>query len=85
MQFVVFPVFFVVFVGLDGRLQEDGDVGETGIAEQGTQAFRANDAFADTGVDIAMAAEGFFGIVEVQHLQTREANGLIEVVEDREC
>jgi hypothetical protein len=77
--FIVFPVFFFIGVGFDGSFQQGGSVGEVWVGEEGAQALRADDAFAQPGMHVAVAAQSFLRIIEVNDLQAGQADDGVEM------
>src|SRR5947209_15874289 len=82
MLLIMLPILFVIFICLDRGLQEDRNVSEAGIVEQHAQTLLANEALSQARVDIAMTAQGHLGIVQMNDLQAREVNRLLEMLEN---
>lgn len=82
LQPVVFPVLFVLVSSFDRSFQQHSHVVEARVGEEGTQAFFADDTLAQTSMHVAVTAQRFLGIVEVQNLEAGQTDYLVEVLQD---
>ena len=71
----------VATIVLLGGFEQLGDGAEAGVAEQAAEGVEADVAAADVGVTVEAAAEGGFGVVEVDGVKAGEADDAVEVAE----